>query len=131
MCQYYQIILINTLFFLDPSAGPLNVTGYDKSSSSLNISWLPLHVSEHEGILLGHTIYFKALENCTEEDAHRCFTQEGLYDCPGATNTSCIMTGLSLDMPYEILVAGYTIVGRGPWSDPVNITTGYYGKRNN
>ncbi|XP_057292100.1 uncharacterized protein LOC130614680 isoform X2 [Hydractinia symbiolongicarpus] len=106
-----------------PSAAPQNVTGVDTSSNSLNVSWLPIHPSDHEGVLLGYYIKFDVEESFTDTRGNKL---HGHLLCVGKEKTSCIIAGLSLHTPYVIQVAGYTSIGLGPLSAKINATTGEF-----
>ena len=103
----------------------MNVTAYDLSSSSLNVSWSPLHERYHEGVLIGYNISYKVVDNYTDI---RGGSLVGVYNCSGGEKTSCKIPGLSLHTPYGIRVAAVTIAGNGLWSSLINGTTGDYGK---
>ena len=106
-----------------PSHVPLNVTAFHTSSSSLNISWLPIDAENHEGVLLGYNISYNVSMNF---DDVRGGSLYGYFNCNGS-ETTCVIRGLSLATPYDIQIAGYTIMGNGPWSELINGTTGEYG----
>lgn len=89
------------------------------------MSWLPLHPSDHEGILLGYNISYKVSEGFTDT---RGGNTSGFLLCIGGDKSSCELTGLSLNTPFDIHVAGYTIRGVGPLSIMINGTTGEYGR---
>lgn len=100
----------------------MNVTAYDTSSSSLNISWIPIPEWYHEGVLLGYVIFFEVKEGFT--DIRRGRTK-GEHYC---NTSSCELTDLSLHTPYVIYVAGYTDAGYGVLSVVANGTTGEFSK---
>ena len=98
-------IASNELFLcrLVPGYVP-RVSGYNRGSNSLEISWSPIPEEDTHGVLLGYVVYFRpygSYENFTTVKVN-------------ARTRVLRITGLIKATRYEIKVAGRTSVGEGP-----------------
>ncbi|EDO39994.1 predicted protein, partial [Nematostella vectensis] len=100
-----------------PSAPPSNLRVLNQTSTSIEIAWDGIPVERMHGVLLGYRVAY------------------GLLGIPGS-NASLVqidvaepdtyqqtLTGLRKYSSYWITVTGFTSIGDGPVSEPVNATT--------
>lgn len=115
------INLLNSCWpsFPEPDAYPSNVTGFDKSSTSLFVEWQHIPKHHRNGILLGYRIsYFPN----TSYQAVKHKTVD-------STRSSTTLSNLKKFTWYVIKVAGYTSKGLGPHPPrPLEIRTSEDGK---
>lgn len=112
------IFLFSAVVFLYlspvPDHPPSNVTAYNTSSTSINVTWQPIPPDHLNGILLGyHVRYWRAdkpNDNISVAVANRT-----------VLNTE--LTGLGKYKLYSIQVAGRTVAGVGNFSNPVFVRT--------
>ncbi|EDO39996.1 predicted protein, partial [Nematostella vectensis] len=109
-------VTVKTLESL-PSAPPSNLRVLNQTSTSIEIAWDGIPVERMHGVLLGYRVAY------------------GLLGIPGS-NASLVqidvaepdtyqqtLTGLRKYSSYWITVTGFTSIGDGPVSEPVNATT--------
>ena len=77
------------------------------------MTWEEVLEIEENGIIISYEIQFEPLE----------FTSVLMTDTINTTNLSAVITGLQEYVEYNISVRAYTIIGPGPYSDPVTERT--------
>ena len=77
------------------------------------MTWEEVPAIDKNGIIIHYEIQFEPLE----------FTSVLTTDTINATNLSAVITGLQEYVEYNISVRAYTIIGPGPYSDPVTERT--------
>ena len=110
---------LRPLWFTEPDAFPENVTGFNKSSTSLFVEWRHIPRGHRNGILQGYRITYypnksyQAVKHKTVE----------------STRSSTTLSNLKKYTWYVIKVAGYTSKGLGPHPPrPLEIRTSEDGK---
>ena len=110
------IILFSLFYQIEPSHGPEDISSSAVSSAKFNITWRGLSREVANGIIINYEVRLSVVENCTEIKSSHNSTIN-------TTTTYVIVTGLSLCAKYEVSVRGYTVVGPGPYSNPVMVQT--------
>jgi len=87
-----------------PDAYPTNVTGFNKSSTSLFVEWRHIPPQDRCGILLGYKIFY------APKDSNQPFKTITV----DSTRSSTTLENLKKYTWYVIRVAGYTSKGLGP-----------------
>ena len=77
------------------------------------MTWEEVLAIDENGIIISYEIQFEPLE----------FTSVLMTDTINTTNLSAVITGLQEYVEYNISVRAYTIIGPGPYSDPVTERT--------
>lgn len=86
---------------LEPSAAP-NITEVNATSTSLELRWDELPVSESNGEILGYIIHYQQLP-------------DGVNMTQNISETSISLMDLKPFSTYEFTIAAYTLVGLGPY----------------
>ena len=89
-----------------PSSPPQNVTVTSVNPASLNVSWQPPAMIDHNGIITGHVIQY---------------TRVGSSDIMSVnvnSGTTHTISGLVAYVNYSVTVAARTVNGTGPFSNP-------------
>ncbi|XP_041086552.1 receptor-type tyrosine-protein phosphatase S-like isoform X4 [Polyodon spathula] len=94
-----------------PSAPPQDIKCSSSSSTTILVSWRPPVAESQNGILVGYSVRYQALEG---EDT----TAREVKDIPPSTN-QILLEGLEKWTEYHISVVAYTEIGPGPESKPV------------
>ena len=117
LCTFWFFCFLRWFFlYLSPVPDhpPSNVTAYNTSSTSINVTWQRIPPDHVNGILLGyHVRYWRAdkpNDNISVAVANRT-----------VLNTE--LTGLGKYKLYSIQVAGRTVAGVGNFSNPVFVRT--------
>ena len=77
------------------------------------MTWEEVLAIDENGIIISYEIQFEPLE----------FTSVLMTDTINTTNLSAVITGLQEYVEYNMSVRAYTIIGPGPYSDPVTERT--------
>ena len=108
-------------YFSVPSRGPPSFSGYNLSSSVIDLSWSPIPNQYRQGILQGYAILWRNTStaladwNRTTVDANTINTTIG---------------NLSSYINYTFRIAGFTSQGDGNFSADIVVITGEDGKLN-
>ena len=100
------------LFTSEPSAPPMNVAGQSIGSTSILVTWDEVPAAEQNGIITNYNISYHSL---TEKHS-----SSATVDCVARQMT---LTGLREFVNYSITVFASTVVGNGPASDPIIVST--------
>ncbi|XP_077482047.1 protein sidekick-2 isoform X1 [Stigmatopora argus] len=92
-----------------PSCGPINVSAFATTSSSILVRWSEVPEPDRNGLILGYKVAYKEKDS---DGSTRFWTVEG-----NATH-SVQLTGLGKYVLYEIQVLAFTRVGDGRPSTP-------------
>lgn len=112
-------MVISTLTFAGPDTFPANVTGFNRSSTSLFLEWKHIPPQHRYGILQGYKISY--FSNSSYETV--------LHQTVHGSRTSTTLENLKKFTWYVIRVAGYTSKGLGPSPlQPLVIRTSEDGK---
>ena len=109
-------ILLSTalylIYILEPSAAPLDVKGHNTSSTSILVTWDHVPGPDRNGIIKSYNITYHSLT-----ESH---TNSTTVDFPDRRVT---LMGLREFVNYTITVFASTVVGNGPASDPIIVST--------
>ena len=97
----------------EPAASPENVQATNISSTAIMVTWEAVPAIDRNGIIINYEVHFQPLQ----------FTGELATDTINTTELSANITGLDKYVEYNISVRAYTIIGPGPYSDPVTERT--------
>ena len=97
----------------EPSGPPQLVSISDVTSTSINVSWGPLHADDRNGIILGYKLNYRALPN--GGIATEFLNISSKQQDEGGTKT---LQTLNEFTNYSIDVLAFTIIGDGPPSVP-------------
>ena len=94
------------MFFIvaEPSGYPKHIIATAVNSTTLEISWNPPPIEDHNGVIVD---YFVRLTSFESEIAYELVTGGAL---------SLMVTGLHPFYTYNYIIAAATLVGRGPFS---------------
>ena len=106
---YVSLVLV-------PEGPPNNVTGSPASTTSINLSWIPVTKELQNGIIQGYQVY--------------------IYDASGYISNTTVLVpslttvfgGLVVMSNYSLKVRAFTRKGYGPWSPLINTSTGSPGR---
>ena len=96
--------------FSVPSHSPRNITAFNTSSTSINVTWQPIPNDHVNGILLGYRVLYK--KKNSPMDAFQNITVNSTY-------LDAEITSLEVYTEYELRIVGFTIIGDGNVSEPV------------
>lgn len=101
-----------TYHFLEPVAPPANVTLFNKTSTSILVTWDEVPYGKRKGQILQYKVIYKAEnENSKSIEVNR------------STHALKIIN-LKQNTKYNITVSAATVKGYGPSSEPISIFTG-------
>lgn len=87
----------------------MSVLTLPASTTTLEVTWLPVIEEDRKGIILGHRV---ALSNSSGEFMRN-------ITVVGSTNLKATMGDLEIWTNYTVQVCAYNSKGNGPWSMPV------------
>ena len=105
-----QVLL--TFFISEPSAAPTNVNGHSTSSTSILLTWDDVPAFDQNGIITSYNIAYYSLK----ENHSNSTTVDSLI-------RQVTLTGLKEFVNYSITVFASTVVGNGPSSDSIVVST--------
>ena len=108
-----SISLSNT----EPAAPPQNVTTMAMLSTEILVTWEEVPAIDQNGIITMYEVEFMPLETFGDQIA----TNSVNITDPTMFNIN--LTGLEEYVEYNISVRAYTVIGSGPYSDPVTRRT--------
>jgi len=95
-------------------ATPQNCSATAVSSTSIMITWAPPVITN--GIIIDYSVSYVAGQSLSSAD----YSADGnTSDDVGSNITNTTLTGLRIATTYGIAIAAYTIVGIGPYSNPM------------
>ena len=97
---------------LDPDGAPQNVRGQNTSSASILVLWDEVLAYQQNGIITGYTITYQSQ---TENDNGNVQVNASVRQME--------LTNLKEYVNYKITVFASTVIGDGPPSDPIVVTT--------
>lgn len=95
-----------------PSAPPANVKGRSTSSTSILVEWGKVPSADRNGIITSYNITYHSLTESPSDST--------TVDFPGRQVT---LMGLKKFVNYSITVFASTVVGNGPASDPIFVSS--------
>ena len=98
-----------------PAFAPIGLSVTSQTSSSLTLAWMAPPLERQNGLIIGYSV------NVTNSDT-------GASTLLSSTGNSIIVGQLSPYTSYLCSVAAQTIVGQGPYTSPITVTTGEDGK---
>ena len=111
--QVFNDLFISTV----PSQPPMNLAGYNTSSTSIAIKWGEIPSTFVHGYLLGHQISYEQISGEMDGFQTAVIVDTSPYD----RNKS--LSGLQVYTKYCVRLAGRTRIGTGKKSECMNITT--------
>ena len=96
-----------------PATPPQNVQATAISSTEIMVTWDEIPGLDQNGIITEYEVQTEPLD----------FPADISVDLLTASSLSIVVTGLQEYVFYDIRVRAYTIVGPGPYSDPVTVRT--------
>lgn len=112
-------ILWHFIFFSVPSRSPINVTAFNTSSTSINVTWEPVPDDHANGIVLGYRLFYKQADKAIN-DFSNLTVNSSIFDIE--------INGLKFYTKYELWLLAFTMVGDGNISEPVYCMTDEDGK---
>ena len=106
--KYLMFFLFNS----EPSAPPTNVAGQSISSTSISVTWDEVPAAEQNGIITNYNISYHSLTEKHSSSATMDYVARQMT-----------LTGLREFVNYSITVFASTVVGNGPASDPIIVST--------
>ena len=101
-------------FFLpEPATPPQNVETMAPSSTEIMVTWEEVPAIDENGIITNYEVQFEPLE----------FTETLSTSSISTSNLTVVIRNLQEYVQYSLSVRAYTIVGPGPYSDPVTQRT--------
>lgn len=118
---FTSLTLLIYFFFKAPVHSPTNITAFNKSSTSVLVSWVTIPAQQGIGQVMGYTIIFFAVK-----DGNR--TAQNVSVETGHLNET-ILDNLQIFTNYSIQVRGFTEKDKlGPPSHPIYAMTDEDGK---
>lgn len=112
--SWHIIVIIISFFilprlFIGPDAPPQNVTGYNISSTSINVTWNEVPEDKQNGDIIRYTVMY----NKTTNVINKSEVTEKFFE----------LKVLDKYTIYDIKVLAATKIGDGPASDPIKVQT--------
>ena len=112
--SWHIIVIIISFFilprlFIGPGAPPQNVTGYNTSSTSINVTWNEVPEGKQHGDIIRYTVMY----NKTTNVINKSEVTEKFFE----------LKVLDKYTTYDIKVLAATRKGDGPASDPIKVQT--------
>jgi receptor-type tyrosine-protein phosphatase Q len=98
-----------------PTSAPVGLSVISQSSNSLTLAWMAPPLERQNGLITGYSV------NVTNSDT-------GVSMHLSSTENSITVGQLSPYTSYQCSVAAQTIVGRGPYTSLITVTTNEDGK---
>lgn len=98
-----------------PTAAPIGLYVVSQSSSSVSLSWMPPQLERRNGIITGYSV------NVTHSDSRESTLLS-------TTESSITIVQLSAFTTYLCSVAARTVVGLGPYTMQLTVSTDEDGK---
>ena len=114
LCFSYLRPLFFPLKSSVPDQPPSNVTSYNTSSTSVNVTWQPIPLDHRNGILLGYHVRYRRHDKANDTISLVTVNNSSLH---------AELDGLGKYKKYAIQVAGSTVAGLGNFSEPVFVRT--------
>lgn len=115
--RWHIIVIIISFFILPrlcigPGAPPQNVTGYNTSSTSINVTWNEVPEDKQHGDINRYTVMYNKTTNVINKSEVTKISEKIVE-----------LKGLDKYTIYDIKVLAATDVGDGPASDPIKVQT--------
>ena len=115
--SWHIIVIIISFFilpclFIGPGAPPQNVTGYNTSSTSINVTWNEVPEDKQHGDIIRYTVMYNKTTNVINKSEVTQISEKIVE-----------LKGLDKYTIYDIKVLAATDVGDGPASDPIKVQT--------
>ena len=109
------ILCVKLIFFVltEPATPPQNVRVSSVSSTEIMVNWEEVPAIDENGIIINYEVQFEPLE----------FTETLTTSSVNTTSLTVVINGLQEYVEYNISVRAFTIIGPGPYSDPVTERT--------
>ena len=100
------------------------MSGVNKSSTEITVTWQNVVGPERNGIILGFRVHYKAIGQFVVD------TTENVEVVNGSDAVEKVLGSLEKFMNYSITVLAFTSKGDGPRSDVITVWTDQDGKFN-
>ena len=115
--SWHIIVIIISFFilprlFIGPIAPPQNVTGYNTSSTSINVTWNEVPEDKQHGDIIRYTVMYNKTTNVINKSEVTQISEKIVE-----------LKGLDKYTIYDIKVLAATKIGDGPASDPIKVQT--------
>ena len=112
--SWHIIVIIISFFilprlFIGPTAPPQDVTGYNTSSTSINVTWNEVPKDKQHGDIIRYTVMY----NKTTNVINKSEVSEKFFELKGVDKYTI----------YDFKVLAATRIGDGPASDPIKVQT--------
>ncbi|XP_031558188.1 protein sidekick-2-like, partial [Actinia tenebrosa] len=97
-----------------PEMAPSQLSAEAVDSTSIIVNWTEIQANKRNGIIIGYSVKWKEVNFDSEA---------GNISVP-ATPLSYTVTGLKIFTYYKVFVAGFTVIGIGPYKETVDVRTG-------
>ena len=114
-----SLFLCISFFFSVPSRPPINMTAFNTSSTSINVTWEPVPDDHVNGIVLGYRLFYKQADKAIDDFSNLTVN---------STVFSIELESLEFYTKYELQLLAFTVVGDGNVSEPVYCMTDEDGK---
>ena len=108
MCFHYHYCTST-----EPATAPQNVVTTAETSTTIMVTWERVLAIDENGIIINYEVRFEPLE----------FTETLSTSSVNTSDLTVVLRALQEYVEYNISVRAYTIVGPGPYSDPVTQRT--------
>ena len=98
-----------------PGAAPEHLKGQHNSSTSILVTWDEVPIDQQHGSILSYTVFYKK-SNGGEENSEK-------VSSPVHPARHVVLKELTEFTYYSIQVLATTVVGDGPRSDPILVST--------
>jgi len=115
-CTIHKVLytVYNNIFFVVPSAAPIAVRVVTISSTQMLVTWDPVPLIHQNGIIIYYEVLYEPLNT---------FRMQLGPQADNATILSIVLSRLEEDVEYNVSVRASTIVGAGPYTDPITNRT--------
>lgn len=107
------------LFLSVPSHSPINVTAFNTTSTSINVTWDPVPDDHMNGIIMGYRVFYKKAAE-PMDDFSNLTVNSSVFDVE--------INDMEFFTKYEFQVLAFTMVGDGNISEPLFCMTDEDGK---
>ena len=99
---------------LAPRTPPRNVTAMATSPTTISVRWTEVDPIDQNGVIITYEVQYEPLQT---------FQGQIMTNSVNTSELSITLIDLQEYVNYNITVRAYTVIGAGPYSDPVTILT--------
>ena len=101
-------------FLIAPRTSPRNVVAMATSPTTISVTWAEVNPIDQNGVIITYEVQYEPLET---------FQGQIMTNPENTSEFSFNLIDLQEYVNYTITVRAYTIIGPGPYSDPITILT--------